>query len=81
MKLQEWEATIRQIVDASHEQPKESGKFRVLMEWRKALSLAPHLLQPHQIDEIVREVRKRLTLAATAAAPDTQLPLAAAGAR
>ena len=77
MKLQEWEATIRQIVDASHQQPKESGKFRVLMEWRKALEQAPHLLQPHQIDEIVREVRKRLTLAAASASLEAQLPLAA----
>ena len=61
MKLQDWEQTIQQIVEQSNHQPKESGKSRLLMDWRAKLAQAPHLLQPFQIDEIVREVRKRLT--------------------
>ena len=61
MKLQDWEVTIQQIVEQSNHEPKESGKSRVLTEWRAKLAREPHLLQPFQIDEIVREVRKRLT--------------------
>jgi hypothetical protein len=61
MKLQDWEQTIRQLVEESNHEPKESGKSRVLTEWRAKLGREPHLLQPYQIDEIVREVRKRLT--------------------
>ena len=63
MRLHEWEATIQQIVEQSNNEPKESSKFRALMEWRAKLAQEPHLLQPFQIDEIVREVRKRLTSA------------------
>jgi hypothetical protein len=61
MKLHDWERTIQQMIEESHHEPKESGKFRVLMEWRAKLAREPHLLQPFQIDEIVREVRKKLT--------------------
>ena len=61
MKLRDWEQTIVQIVEQSNQEPKESGKSKLLMEWRTKLSRDPHLLQPFQIDEIVREVRKRLT--------------------
>jgi hypothetical protein len=61
MKLRDWEQTIVQIVDQSNHEPKESGKSRVLMDWRAKLAREPHALQPFQIDEIVREVRKRLT--------------------
>lgn len=61
MKLPDWELTIQQIIDESNHEPKESGKSRVLMQWRAKLAREPHLLQPFQIDEIVREVRKRLT--------------------
>ena len=61
MKLHDWEQTIQQIIDESNREPKESGKSRQLMEWRTKLAREPHLLQPFQIDEIVREVRKRLT--------------------
>jgi hypothetical protein len=61
MKLHDWEQTIRQLIEDSNHEPKESGKSRVLMEWRAKLAREPHLLQPYQIDEIVREVRKRLT--------------------
>ena len=61
MKLHDWELTIQQIIEESNHEPKESGKSRLLMEWRTKLAREPHLLQPFQIDEIVREVRKRLT--------------------
>jgi hypothetical protein len=63
MQLKAWETTIRAIVDQSNEEPKESGKQRVLTEWRVNLEKEPHLLRPYQIDEIVREVRRRLGVA------------------
>ena len=63
MKLQEWEATIQPMIAASNSEPKESGKYRVLTEWRTKLAKDSHPLQSFQIDEIVREVRKRLTSA------------------
>ena len=61
MKLQDLEVTIQQMVEESNHEPKESGKYRALIEWRAKLAQEPYLLQPYQIDEIVREVRKRLT--------------------
>ena len=61
MKLHDWEQTVQQIIEESNHEPKESSKFKVLMAWRAKLAREPHLLQPFQIDEIVREVRKRLT--------------------
>lgn len=61
MKLQDWEQTIQQIIEASNNEPKESGKHKVLTEWRSKLAKTERPLQPFQIDEIVREVRKRLT--------------------
>ena len=60
MKLRDWEVTIQQMIEESNHEPKESDRFRVLMGWRAKLAQEPHLLQPFQIDEIVREVRKRL---------------------
>ena len=64
MKLKDWEATIQQMIDESNHEPKESGKYRALTAWRAKLAQEPHLLQPYQIDAIVREVRNRLTSAA-----------------
>jgi hypothetical protein len=61
MKLRDWEQTVQQVIEESNHEPKESGKSRVLMQWRAKLAQEPHLLEPFQIDEIVREVRKRLT--------------------
>jgi len=61
MKLRDWEQTVLQMIADSNREPKESGKSRVLMAWRAKLAQPPHLLEPYQIDEIVREVRKRLT--------------------
>ncbi len=60
MNLQEWEPTISQIVDESNHKPKESGKHKVLAAWRAKLEKEPTSLPAFRIDEIVREVRKRL---------------------
>ncbi len=61
MNFQKWEVTIQQMIEASNREAKEPGKNRILTEWRAALTKTPHNLQPFQIDEIVREVRRRLT--------------------
>jgi len=59
MRLQEWEATIQQIIDeCNHEQTRVDT---VLLAWRAKLEKEPTLLQPFQIDEIVREVQQRLS--------------------
>jgi hypothetical protein len=63
MQLKEWEPTIQQIADESNREPLESAKHRVLTSWRAKLEKPPTALQAFQIDEIVREVRKRLTVA------------------
>ena len=59
MSLKEWELTIQKTVDECNQEPKIAD--RVLMEWRAKLEKEPTLLQPFQIDEIVREVRGRLS--------------------
>ena len=58
MNLQSWDATINQIAAESIQ---EGGKDRVLIAWRSKLEKEPTSLKPFQIDEIVREVRKRMT--------------------
>ncbi len=59
MRLQEWEETIQKITDeCNHEQ---KGADKVLLEWRAKLENEPTLLKPFQIDQIVREVRRRLS--------------------
>ena len=63
MRLKEWEATIQQIADESNCQAMEAGKQRVLTTWRAKLEKEPTSLQAFQIDEIVREVRRRLIVA------------------
>lgn len=58
MRLQDWEVTIQEIVgECNHEQKKAD---KVLTKWRTKLEQEPTLLQPFQIDEIVRAVRLRL---------------------
>lgn len=59
MRLKEWEVTIQEIVDECNHEEKISDK--VLVEWRAKLEKEPNLLQPFQIDEIVRAVRSRLS--------------------
>ena len=59
MRLQEWEATIQEIIDeCNHEQERAD---KVFVAWRAKLEKEPTLLKPFQIDEIVREVRQRLS--------------------
>lgn len=58
MRLQDWEATIQAIADECNRVC--TGADKVLMAWRVKLAKEPSLLQPYQIDEIVREVRRRL---------------------
>jgi hypothetical protein len=59
MRLQERKVTIQKIIDeCNHEQTRVNT---VLMAWRAKLEKEPTLLQPFQIDEIVREVQQRLS--------------------
>ncbi len=59
MLLREWEVIIQEIIDECNHGQK--GPDRVLKECRAKLEKEPTLLQPFQIDEIVREVRRRLS--------------------
>jgi len=61
MKMREWETTIQKMIEESNHEPRESGKHRVLTQWRAKLAQEPYLLPLYQIDEIVREYRNRLT--------------------
>ena len=58
MRLQDWEVTIQKIIDECNYKQTRVGT--VLMAWRAKLEKEPTLLQPFQIDEIVRTVRQRL---------------------
>ena len=59
MRLEEWEVTIQTIIDECNQEQERAD--RVLMEWRAKLEKEPTLLRPFQIDQIVREVRRRLS--------------------
>ncbi|MDB5385342.1 MAG: hypothetical protein JWM11_988 [Planctomycetaceae bacterium] len=63
MNLQGWETIIQQIVGELNGEPKASGRNRVLMKWRSKLEKEPPHLQVHQIDEIIREARRRIEAA------------------
>jgi hypothetical protein len=58
MRLEPWEVTIEKIIDECNHETKATD--RVLVKWRANLEKEPSLLQPFQIDAIVREVRRRL---------------------
>jgi hypothetical protein len=58
MRVQAWEGIVQEITDDCNHQQK--GEDKVLVGWRAKLEKEPTLLQPYQIDEIVREVRRRL---------------------
>ncbi|MFP6677927.1 MAG: hypothetical protein VB878_22760 [Pirellulaceae bacterium] len=62
MRLQEWEVTIQEIIDEYNHDQKERTGEKTLVKWRAKLEKEPTLLQPFQIDEIVREVRQRLNV-------------------
>ena len=58
MRLQDWEATIQTIANECNRNL--DGADKVLAAWRVKLEKEPDLLQPFQIDQIVREARRRL---------------------
>jgi hypothetical protein len=60
MNLKAWEATIQQIADELSLVPKDADQHRILTAWRAKLEKEPTSLPAFQIDEIVREVRKRM---------------------
>ncbi len=58
MRFEEMEVIIQKIVDeCEHERGRPNS---VLTEWRAKLEKEPTLLQPFQIDKIMRAVRDRL---------------------
>ena len=61
MRLQEWEATIQQIVDECNQVQRDGGENHILIKWRAKLEKDPALLEPFQIDGIIREVRRGLS--------------------
>jgi hypothetical protein len=60
MDHKDWEVTINQIVEEIKREPPKSRTHKLLIAWRFKLEKAPTSLQPFQIDEIVREVQKRI---------------------
>jgi len=61
MHLEDWEVTIQEIVDECVREQDEMRDDRILMKRRAKLEREPTLLEPFQIDEIIREVRRRLS--------------------
>ena len=61
MRLHDWEATIQEIVDECNHEQDDMSDDRILMKWRAKLEKEPALLEPFQIDEIIREARQRLS--------------------
>jgi hypothetical protein len=61
MRFDEWEVTIQKIIDECKQEQKTPDT--VLAKWRATLAKEPNLLQSFQIDQIVREVRRRLSSA------------------
>lgn len=60
MAVKEWETIIQKIVDETNQEPKKAAKQQLLIDWRAKLEKLPPHLPPYRIDEIVREVRRRL---------------------
>jgi hypothetical protein len=63
MTLEEKGSFVQQIVDEANHESKETGKRRVIVAWRSKFEKEPPHLLLHEIDEIVREVRRRLVAA------------------
>jgi len=59
-KLDDWEDTIEKILAEMNQAAQRGGKRRIFHTWRSRLEKEPTLLQPFQIDVIVREVQRRL---------------------
>lgn len=60
MHIMEWEVTIQKIIDDCNRE--QARMDTVLKAWRTKLEREPTLLQPFQIDVVVREVRRRLSI-------------------
>lgn len=60
MKVQNSEVIIPEIIEQLNLSPTEPLQQKVLVEWRSRLAKEPYLLQPFQIDQIVRDVRSKL---------------------
>ena len=58
MRLEQWEGTIQKIMDECGHEQKDMD--RIFTAWRAKLEKEPTLLEAFQIDEIIREVRRRL---------------------
>ncbi len=61
MWLQERDVIIQEIVDECSQQQTETGGNKELMKWRAKLEKEPPFLKPFQIDDIIREARRRLS--------------------
>lgn len=61
MNLLSWEETVSRIAFEANQEPNESGQFKVLTAWRAKLKAEPTALRSFQIDEIVREARRRFS--------------------
>ena len=61
MRLQEREVIIQEIVDECSHEHTERGGNKILMKWRAKLEKEPTHLRPFQIDEIIREARRRFS--------------------
>jgi len=62
MNIENWEATIQKLVEACNLERGVWGKDRILIAWWKSLVRGSERLEPFEMDEIVREVRRRLQL-------------------
>lgn len=60
MNLANWEGFIKQIVAEYQQETSLGRRQKILKDWRVKLEGEPTFLEPFQIDEIIREVRKRL---------------------
>ena len=60
MSLKQWEPIVQEILAEVKQERRPSFGFRIIKAWRAKLKKVPPVLQPFQIDEIVREVRRRL---------------------
>ena len=60
LNLEDWEATIEEIINETRQAGKRSGQHKILKNWRARLEKEPNHLRAFQIDVIVREVQRRL---------------------
>ena len=58
MRLENWAVTIQEMTDECNRE--QTTPDRILPLWRVKLEKEPTLLQPFEIDQIVRAVRRKL---------------------